>query len=71
MTFRTWLVTAAVVAGLFGAALGLCAASIEIHNNIDAFMDDMGRKARWATWAAVAACVAAGLSAIERLVPKS
>jgi hypothetical protein len=68
MTFRTCLPIAAVFASVVGAGLGLYATSIHIRDNIDAFMSDIHRQSRWATWAAVAACVAAGLSAVERLI---
>jgi hypothetical protein len=68
MTFRTWLTIAAVIAGVVGAVLGLYAATIDVRDNIDAFMSDIHRQSEWAAWAAVAGCVAAVLSAIERLI---
>jgi hypothetical protein len=68
MAFRTLLTVAAVIASVVGAALGLYAASIEIHNNLDALMDDMSRQGWWATWVATAGCAAAALSATERLI---
>jgi hypothetical protein len=52
---------------VIGAGLGLIGASIQVHDNIDIFMIDMSRKTSWLTWAAVAGCLAAGLSAVERL----
>ncbi len=68
ITFRTWLSIAAVIASVVGAVLALYAANIDVHDNIDAFMSDIRRQSEWAAWAAAAGCVAAGLSAIERLI---
>jgi hypothetical protein len=65
------LLSMAALAGVIaavGTVLGVIGAFIEVRNNQDLFMDDMRRKAWWLTGAAVAGCIAAMLSAVERVV---
>jgi len=68
MTLRTFVALAAVIASVFGAVLGLRAATIKVRDNLDAFINDLNRQGTWAAWAAVVACVAALLAGIDRLV---
>jgi hypothetical protein len=46
-----------------GAIIGIRAATIEVRDNIDAFIGDIRRQSRWATYAAVASCLGTVLSA--------
>jgi len=39
-----------------------------VHDDIDPFLRDIHQQSEWAAWAAGAACIAAVLSAIERLI---
>lgn len=52
---------AAVLCGLLSAALSVRAATVEVRNNLDEFMNDIRRQSRWATWSAVATSATAVL----------
>ena len=66
---RLSLTLAAMFFGSLGAALGLYAAAfIGVGIDIDPFMRSIHQQSEWAAWAAGAACIAAVLSAIERLI---
>jgi uncharacterized membrane protein YcjF (UPF0283 family) len=66
---RLSLTLAALFFGSLGAALGLYAAAfIGVGNDIDPFMRSIHQQSEWTAWAAAAACIAAVLSAIERLI---
>jgi hypothetical protein len=56
---------ASIISGMFAVAFGLVAANIEIRDNMDAFMSDLGRQGYWASLAATFAAVAAMLQAID------
>jgi uncharacterized membrane protein YcjF (UPF0283 family) len=64
---RLSLTLAAMFFGSLGAALGLYAAAF-IGVGIDIVMRSIHQQSEWAAWAAGAACIAAVLSAIERLI---
>ena len=68
MTLRILLTLAAMFFSSLGAELGLYAAFIGIGDDIDPFMRAIHQQSEWAAWAAGAACIAAVLSAIERLI---
>jgi multisubunit Na+/H+ antiporter MnhG subunit len=57
--------TVVIVVSLIGAFIALRGSMIVIRNSMDDFMDDLKRQSRWATWAALAGCVAAGLTAAQ------
>jgi hypothetical protein len=68
MTLAVALNYAAIGASSIGAVLALCAARIKVRNSIDDFITDLGRQSRWTTYAALASCIAAGLSATQVFV---
>jgi hypothetical protein len=57
--------TVAIVISCVGALVALRGSVIKIRNSMDDFIDDLRRQSRWATRAALAGCVAAGLSAVQ------
>ena len=59
-----------MLVGSLGAALGLYAAAfMGVHDDIDPFLRDIHQQSESAAWAAgAAACIAAVLSTIERLI---
>jgi hypothetical protein len=59
---------AAIAFSLIAAALGTRAAFVRVRNSQDDFIDDLQRQGRWASWAAVAAAVSAGLQAVEKFL---
>lgn len=64
----SYLSTIALVIGVAGALLGIRAATVTIRDNQDAFISDLKRQSRWATYAAIAAAVAASLQALQPLL---
>lgn len=54
---------ASIVAGVVAGFLAVAAARVEIRDNIDMFMSDIHRQGTWASYAALAAAVAALLQA--------
>jgi len=63
------LTLAALFVSSLGAALGLYAAAfMGVHDDMNPFLRDIHQQSEWAAWAAGAACIAAVLSAIERLI---
>ena len=46
--------------------LGLRAATIDVRNNLDAFMGDI--HLTWAAWTATIGCIAVALTLVERLI---
>jgi hypothetical protein len=66
---RLSLSLAAMFFGSLGAALALYIAAFMGHeNDIDPFMRAIHQQSEGAAWAAAAACMAAVLLAIERLI---
>ena len=65
MILHNVISTVATAVSLVGALIAFRGSVIAIRNSIDDFMDDLKRQSRWATWAALAGCVAAGLSAVQ------
>ncbi len=61
-TALTW---SAIVLGVATAGLGLKAASIEIRDDLDEFINDMQRQGRWVRWTAIAALLTAAASAVK------
>ena len=59
---------AAIISSLLAAALGVRAALVHVRDSQDHFIADLHRQGRWASWAAVAAAVSAGLQAADRLL---
>jgi hypothetical protein len=64
MTLHNAVPTVVIVVSLIGASIALRGSMIVIRNSRDDFMDDL-KQSRWATWAALAGCVAAGLTAAQ------
>jgi hypothetical protein len=64
MTLHNAVPTVVIVVSLIGASIALRGSMIVIRNSMDDFMDDL-KQSRWATWAALAGCVAAGLTAAQ------
>lgn len=62
------LSTAAIAMSGLAAALGVRAATIEVRNNVDEFINDLQRQGRWASFAAVAAALATALQAAKELL---
>lgn len=62
---QTALTWSAIILGIATAGLGLKAASIEIRNNLDEFVNDMRRQGRWVRWTAIAALLTAAASAAK------
>lgn len=50
------------------ASLGIRAATVEVRNSQDDFIDDLKRQGRWASWAAVAAAASVVLQSLDRLL---
>ena len=67
MTLHNAISAVATAVSLVGASIALRGSVIAIRNSIDDFMDDLKRQSLWATWAALAGCLAAGLSAVQSL----
>jgi hypothetical protein len=58
---------AAIAAAGISAVLGLYAAfGIEVRDNIDAFIGDLQRQSRWASFAAAAAGISVLAQALEK-----
>jgi hypothetical protein len=64
MNFYRLLWLASLLVPIFGAVIGIRAASIVVRDNLDEFISDIRRQSLWATWAAIASSIAAILSAI-------
>lgn len=47
------------------AMLGVRAATIEVRNNLDEFINDLQRQGRWASMAAVAAAIAIAFQGLQ------
>jgi uncharacterized membrane protein len=56
----------AVVLGVVAAGLGVRAATVHVRDNIDAFIGDLHKQSRWASWAATMAACSVILQAIEK-----
>jgi len=64
MSFTHVLWLASLTIPIVGAVVGVRAACIEVRDNVDAFIDDIKRQSRWATWAAVLSSISALLGAV-------
>jgi hypothetical protein len=62
--YLPWL---AIAVSLTAAGLGLKAATVQISDNIDQFMNDLRRQGRWASWTALLAALSVVLQSIDRL----
>jgi hypothetical protein len=58
----------AIAASCVAAVLGLRAATVEVRDNLDEFINDLRRQGRWASWAALAAAVSVVLQSVDRLL---
>jgi hypothetical protein len=58
----------AIASSVVAAGLGIRAATVNVRDNIDEFMNDLKRQGRWASWAAVAAGISVVLQALDRLM---
>jgi hypothetical protein len=67
---KDYLATAVIIIGLVAVACGLRAATIEVRDNMDAFISDLHRQGWWASMAAIAAAVAAMLQAVQYFMSK-
>lgn len=65
----TYLTAASIAASGMAAILGVRAATVEVRDNMDAFISDLQRQGRWASYAAVAAAIATVLQSIQQLSP--
>jgi hypothetical protein len=54
----------AAIISLLGAGIGMRAATVEVRDDIDAFIGDIKRQSQWSCRAAVAGCAAAFLNAV-------
>jgi hypothetical protein len=60
----TWLSTLSILVGIAGTLFALRAAMTVVRDNQDEFIGDIKRQSRWATYAALAGCISAGLNAV-------
>jgi hypothetical protein len=66
----TYLSIGAIVASLIAALLGIRAATVKVHDNIDRFIADLHRQGRWAACAALAAAIATVLQIVGQYLGK-
>jgi hypothetical protein len=59
---------AAVGFTALAAVLGVRAATVDVRDNMDKFMEDLQRQGRWASWAAVANAAAAAVLIVQTFV---
>lgn len=61
----------ALVAAVVSAFIGLYAAlGIEVRDNMDAFISDLQKQSKWASWAAASAGISAVAQVVERFIPR-
>jgi len=54
-----------IAATVAAALLWLRASSVDVPDNMDTFIGELKRAARWNAWAAFAACIAAACVAVD------
>ena len=67
---KNTLVFAGLFSAVLAAGLGVLAATVPIQDSMDHFIADLHRQGFWASWAAVAAAVSAGVQAAAYFLPK-
>ena len=60
--------TASIMLSCAAALLGIRAATVQVRDNMDAFISDLQRQGRWASYAAIAAAVATALQAAQQFL---
>lgn len=68
MSISSYLPYASLAVSVAAAILGVRAATVDIRDNIDEFMNDLKRQGKWASWAASMAALSVALQGVDQLL---